>query len=127
MVGVFSAMGLFNDSKALDPEKMPEDKEGKREWVASRMVPFSGRMVVEKLECAFGEGLTPTTKMKKKGGDLKEYVRIFVNDALQPLEFCGTSKLGKGGMESMCALEAFVESQGYARRNGDGDFEKCYN
>ena len=48
------------------------------------------------------------------------YVRVLVNDEVQPLEFCG-------GSEGMCTLADFVESQGYARRSGDGDFEKCYN
>jgi len=66
------------------------------------MVPFAGRMVTEKLECA--------------GGD---FVRIFVDDALQPLEFCG-------GHSGVCSLEAFVRSQRYARNNGEGDFQKCF-
>ena len=60
-------------------------------------------MITEKLRC---------------GG--KEYVRIFVNDALQPLKFCGAESDG------MCELGAFVESQAYARSDGSGDFEKCY-
>lgn len=67
------------------------------------MTPFAGRMATEKLECA--------------GGD---FVRIFVDDALQPLEFCGA------GPSSMCSLSAFVSSQGYARDNGEGDFQKCF-
>ena len=68
------------------------------------MVPFAGRMVTEKLKC--------------NGGD---FVRIFVNDALQPLDFCGADKSG------MCRLENFVESQSYARNNGEGDFQKCFS
>ena len=50
------------------------------------------------------------------------YVRILVNDAVQPLKFCGADD-GNG----MCELEAFVKSQAYARNNGDGDFEKCFD
>jgi hypothetical protein len=50
----------------------------------------------------------------------KEYVRVFVSDALQPLQFCGA----KG--DGMCELGAFVESQAYARSDGFGDFEKCF-
>ncbi|KAH8078392.1 acid phosphatase [Cristinia sonorae] len=110
MVAVYSAMGLFNITRhPLDPKKMHKD----RTWVASKMVPFSSRMVVEKMSCMRG-------KMSKEMGE--EYVRVFVNNALQPLEFCGAKKGGDG----LCTLEAFVESQGYARRSGDGDFEKCY-
>ena len=51
--------------------------------------------------------------------DEEEYVRIFVNDARQPLEFCGAGKDG------MCKLEEFVKSQEYARNDGFGDFEGC--
>jgi hypothetical protein len=51
----------------------------------------------------------------------KEYVRIFVNDALQPLKFC------RAGVNGMCELGEFVKSQAYARRDGAGDFEKCYS
>lgn len=69
------------------------------------MTPFSGRMITEKLRC----------------DDSEEYVRILVNDAVQPLESCGANEDG------MCALSAFVESQAYARSNGDGDWERCFS
>ena len=74
-------------------------------WISSRLVPFAARMMVERLTCEHTEG---------------QLVRIIVNEQVQPLEFCG-----KG--DGLCSLDAFVESQGYARRNGDGDFERCYN
>ncbi|KIP09825.1 hypothetical protein PHLGIDRAFT_22644 [Phlebiopsis gigantea 11061_1 CR5-6] len=111
MVAVYGAMGLFDVSKHLDPTRLPPDED--REWFAGRMVPFSARMVVERLSCGGGDG---------GGGAL---VRIFVNDALQPLEFCndGDEDLAELGL---CTLASFVASQGYARRSGDGDFEKCY-
>lgn len=115
MVAVFSAMGLFNVS--ADPPS-PKKMESKREWTASRMVPFSARMVVEKLACE------DTLRGGHGEGEDTEYVRILVNDDLQPLEFCGAK--GKGEWKGLCVLKKFVESQGYARRNGDGDFEKCY-
>ena len=67
------------------------------------MTPFAGRMVTEKLTCT--------------GGD---FVRIYVDDALQSLEFCGADSSG------MCSLEAFVTSQKYVRNNGEGDFQKCF-
>jgi hypothetical protein len=62
-------------------------------------------MVTERLECGY----------------VKEYVRILVNDELQPLKFCGA------GGDGLCELGAFVESQAYARSDGAGDFEKCFN
>ena len=127
MIPVFAALGLFNVSEPLDPHVLPDylekrhhsrhrdDKYSKskhdalkQKWIASRMVPFSARMVTERLACT-------------RDGEAGAYVRVFVNDELQPLEFCGAGKDG------VCRLEDFVESQGYARRSGDGDFEKCYN
>jgi hypothetical protein len=67
-------------------------------------------MMVEKLECGVRQLPRP------KG----VFVRILVNDAVQPLEFCG-------GIGGLCELHAFVASQGYARHDGNGDFEKCFN
>lgn len=99
MIAIYSAMGLFPQSQAPDPS-LPDPN---RNWLASQLVPFSAQMVTEKVLCG-----------------RKEYVRIFVSDALQPLRFCGA----KG--DGMCELGAFVESQAYARSNGSGDFEKCF-
>ncbi|TBU26108.1 acid phosphatase [Dichomitus squalens] len=122
MVPVFAALGLFDVSEPLDPHALPDyletprgrkhhkhrEDEMRQKWVASRLVPFSARMVTERLACV-------------RDGAAGEYVRVFVNDELQPLEFCGA------GQDGTCALEDFVESQGYARRSGDGDFERCYD
>ena len=98
MIAIYAAMGLFEQSSALNTTK----PSSKRTWLAAKLVPFSARMVVEKLQC----GKT-------------EKVRVLVNDALQPLEFCGS---GNG----VCTLDAFVKSQSYARNNGEGDFERCF-
>lgn len=100
MVAIYSGVGLFRQQVALPPAS----DDPNRTWRVSDMVPFAGRMVTEKLKC-------------KKG----EFVRIFVNDALQPLDFCGADKSG------MCSLEDFVKSQSYARNNGEGDFQKCFS
>jgi len=102
MIAIYSALGLFQQSKHLDPGHPDSD----RTWVVSRMVPFSGRMVTEKVEC-------------DDGRTAKEYVRVLVNDAVQPLQFCG-------GRHGLCELDAFVRSQEYARTDGAGDFDKCF-
>ena len=99
MIAIFAAMGMFKQPRALDPtEPDPE-----RTWRTERMVPFSARTVTERLEC----------------GGVKS-VRVLVNDAVMPLEFCGAD--GDG----VCALDAFAESQAYARNDGEGDWEKCF-
>ncbi|KAJ7217169.1 acid phosphatase [Mycena pura] len=102
MVAIFGALGLFRQPRPLSTA----EPDARRTWHTHEMVPFSGRMVVEKLAC---------------GGE--EYVRILVNDALQPLEFCAPGGRGVG----LCTLSAFVDSQLYASSNGDGEWEKCFS
>jgi hypothetical protein len=99
MIAIYAALGLF--PQTTPPE--PSAPNPQRNWLASRLVPFSAQMITEKLVCG-----------------QKEYVRIFVNDALQPLKFCGAKEDG------LCELGAFVDSQAYARSDGSGDFEKCF-
>jgi len=111
MVSIYSALGLFRQYFLPEQKLDPEHPSVLRTWVLSKMVPFAARMVVEKLECV-GEIPLP----------IGTFVRILVNDAVQPLEFCGgIPVLG------MCELHAFVESQSYARNDGDGDFERCFD
>jgi len=101
MIAIYAAMGLFNiTAHPLDPSGPPPDGST---WRANALVPFSSRMVTERLSC---------------GKETK--VRIFVNDNLQPLEFCGA------GFDGLCSLDDFVASQRFARKNGDGDFELCF-
>ncbi|KAG2339338.1 acid phosphatase [Suillus weaverae] len=102
MVAIYSALGLFPQTRPPNPTRA----DPRRTWVVSRLVPFSGRMITEKVQCS-------------KAGIPGDFIRILINDAIQPLAFCGAG-------DGLCGLEAFVESQIYARRNGAGDFEKCF-
>ncbi|KZT70267.1 phytase [Daedalea quercina L-15889] len=101
IIPVFAAMGLF-PTDPLDPTGAA----GQATWNVSTMVPFAGRMVVERLACAGGEG--------------GKYVRVLVNQAVQPLVFCGAEADG------VCSLDAFVESQAYARSRGNGTWAACF-
>ncbi|KAF9445834.1 phosphoglycerate mutase-like protein [Macrolepiota fuliginosa MF-IS2] len=135
IVAVISAMGLFNgyqtkhtsSAGGLDPTR--QDKS--RVWFLSRIVPFSGRMVVERMECglqlnddAAGRSISVDAKERQHRRAERNdsvYVRILMNDAVQDLEFCeGADKDG------LCPLHAFIRSQAYARENGQGDWEKCF-
>lgn len=112
MVTIYAALGLFEQLHPLDPH-LPDPE---RAWVLSRMVPFAGRMVTEKLQC-----LTSTRPGRSAGMSMAQYVRILVDDKVQPLKFCGAGEHG------LCELSAFVASQAYARADGEGDFEKCFH
>ena len=111
MIAIYSALGLFQQHLLPGQKLDPKNPSPLRTWIASKLVPFSARMVVERLECFE----VPDLPLPKGA-----FIRIFVNDAIQPLEFCG----GVGGL---CELHAFMESQWYARHDGDGDFQKCYD
>ncbi|KAL5487492.1 hypothetical protein ACEPAI_5600 [Sanghuangporus weigelae] len=100
IVAVYGALGLFRQPDDLDLT----NPDPKRTWIASYLVPFSARLVTERLDCS---------------GTIS--VRMLVNDHLQPLEFCGS------GDDGICTLDAFLQRQEYARNDGNGDFEKCFD
>jgi len=99
----------------MDPTKPNSE----RTWKASHLVPFSSRMVVERLRC-WGLPNEEDREDKQHGGGVKK-VRVLVNDQVQPLEFCGASPL-----DGMCTLRKFAESQRFARGNGQGKWEQCF-
>lgn len=101
MIAIYSAIGLLRPPAPLDPLQ-PDPG---RTWVASDIISFSARLVTERVDC---------------GG--QTFVRMFVNDARQEMEFCGADE-----EDRLCRLEAFVQSQGFARSGGDGEFEKCFS
>ncbi|KAF7292630.1 hypothetical protein MIND_01160900 [Mycena indigotica] len=112
IIAIFTAMGLFRQQKALDPTS--RTAESGRTWLASHLVPFSARMTVERLLCGPKEHKTKS-------------VRIFVNDELQPLEFCAGSNADKQMTRAgICKLERFLESQSYARNGGEGEWDECF-
>ena len=123
MIAVYSAMGLFKSSdQPLNVRKIDKG----RIWIASRMVPFSSRLVVERLACQAKRARVTRPKwipfqQGNDGRQAGQYVRVLVNDAVQPLKFCNARQ------EGICSLDAFVKSQEYARRSGNGDFTKCFN
>ncbi|KAJ6572009.1 histidine phosphatase superfamily [Mycena capillaripes] len=110
LIAVFNALGLFPTKKLST--KHPK---ANRIWRASEMMTFSTRMVVEKLVC----------DRSVRGHDTSDaYIRIIVNEIVQPLEFCGARE--SGPWKGLCKFDAFLKSQSYARHNGKGDWEKCF-
>ncbi|KAI5475903.1 acid phosphatase, phytase [Pseudohyphozyma bogoriensis] len=77
-------------------------------WITSQIVPFSGHLVTERLQCS---GTYDGT-----------YVRFLINDQLQPAEFCG-GDLTNGNR--ICTVDDFVASQSYATNNGFGQYLEC--
>ncbi|KAJ7253667.1 phytase [Mycena haematopus] len=110
VIAAFATIGLFPTRKLSTTHPKRH-----RVWRASEIIPFSGRMVVEKITC---DRLAP-------GRDKSDtYIRILVNEVLQPLAFCGAKKTGP--WQGLCQFDAFLKSQAYARNDGYGDWEKCF-
>ncbi|KAF2026250.1 phosphoglycerate mutase-like protein [Setomelanomma holmii] len=94
--GVLAALGLYNRTKPLSNTTI-ESPESAYGFSAAWTVPFASRLYVEKLKC----------KHEKE-----EFVRIIVNDRVQPLEYCGGDKHGR------CKLSAFMKSQSFSKQGG---------
>ncbi|KAH7327619.1 histidine phosphatase superfamily [Rhizoctonia solani] len=100
---ILSALGILRDAKPLPPAG-PIPSSSTQQFVVSKLVPFAGSTVVEKLSC-------PALPAK-------DYVRIIINDAVIPLtDLAPCGKLG--ATEGLCALDKFVESQAFARAGGN--------
>ncbi|GAA6015338.1 hypothetical protein JCM10207_008954 [Rhodosporidiobolus poonsookiae] len=96
---IIAAIGLKN-GPALPATGPPAGQS----WVTSQIVPFSGRLVVERLQCSNGAN-----------------VRFFINDQLQIPTFCAGADSNTG----LCPLSAYVASQEYTRNNGNGEYAQC--
>lgn len=97
MMTIYGAMGLFNRTENLPSDRKLSPKQTLG-YSASWVVPFAGRMVVEKMVC--------------QGQADEELVRVLINDRVVPLQGCNADKLGR------CKLDAFVESQSFSRSGG---------
>lgn len=108
MMSIFAALRLFDSTTSLDTKKVmtPEETAG---FSAAWAVPFSARLVVEKLQCPD----------RWDGQEKEEVVRVLMNDRVVPMWWCGGDQLG------MCTVRKFVKSLEWARRGGD--WEKCWD
>lgn len=102
MTAVLAALGLYNNTKALSNTTV-EGTEESGGYSAAWTVPFAARIYVEKLSCKQAE---------------EEYVRVIVNDRVQPLAFCGGDRYGR------CTLSGFVDSQSFT--SSGGHWEQCF-
>jgi hypothetical protein len=107
MAAIVSALGLFKDDSHLTPLPTTHLPSG-RKWRFGHIAPFSGRLVFERLACS-----DPTSKISIPR------IRILANDAILPLPFCND------GTDEYCTLDAFADSQAYARHGGKQDWERC--
>lgn len=102
MTAIFSALGLYNGTAQLLNTTVVEAHNANG-YSAAWTVPFAARAYVEKMTCS---------------NHASEFVRVIVNDRVQPLTQCGGDSLGR------CTLSKFIASLGFAR--SDGDWSQCF-
>ncbi|KAI4198251.1 MAG: hypothetical protein LQ350_005413 [Teloschistes chrysophthalmus] len=98
MTGIFSALGLFNNTLSLSNTSI----QSTNQYSAASTVPFAARAYFEKMECP-------------GPNHHEEFVRILLNGRVMPLDTCGGDALGR------CTLEKFIQSLSFAREGGRWD------
>lgn len=95
---IYAALGIFNNTAMLSNTTL-ETLQQTNGYSAATTVPFAGRSYFERMQC-------------KGSGAQETYVRLIINDAVQPLVGCGADSLGR------CTLSAFVDAQTFSAQNG---------
>ncbi|SCZ97819.1 BZ3500_MvSof-1268-A1-R1_Chr3-3g06392 [Microbotryum saponariae] len=115
LLPVMSLIGLFQDAPLSPTLPCPM-----RTFVASKLVPFAGRMVVERLQCS---GSYEDGFFSFFGSDA-DYVRILVNDQIMDLSsVCGKDEVLSSG--TVCRLAAFTKAMAKATATATKEFAKC--
>ncbi|KAG8899463.1 hypothetical protein FRC00_001396 [Tulasnella sp. 408] len=115
---MIAALGILNDPQPL-PAHLPSPKN--HLFVASKLVPFSTSLVVEKLACPRQAHFQ--SRDRAVGGakfeEREEYVRMILNEGVVPLDLVECGRIGVN--LGMCRLEDFVQSQSFSQHGGDWD------
>ena len=102
LTGIFSAMGLYNETEPLLNRTL-QDINDTKGYSASWTVPFAARAYFEKMSCV---------------GESEEFVRVVINDRVLPLKTCGGDDFGR------CSLSAFLDSLSFAKTGGN--WNQCF-
>ncbi|KAL9621763.1 MAG: hypothetical protein Q9160_003881 [Pyrenula sp. 1 TL-2023] len=98
IIAIFSALGLFNETRNLDRNRRQSTAETAG-FAASWVVPFGARAYLERMRC-------------ESPGGPKEWVRFLVNDRIVPLSYCPPDTHGR------CLLNTFLEKLTFAKQGG---------
>ncbi|KAF9059355.1 histidine phosphatase superfamily [Rhodocollybia butyracea] len=107
MAGILNELGLFRQAKDLSLKKRDDSSDYK----ASALVPFAGRIVLERMTCETSSPKEGNEEVTQHGPRIErqiqslsnqQFVRVLVNDALQPLKWCGAE-------DGMCKVAKFVK------------------
>ncbi|ORX34649.1 histidine phosphatase superfamily [Kockovaella imperatae] len=118
MIEIMAAMGLARQHGNLLTDKLPD----KRSYMISELIPFGSRIVFERIGCQLGNW-EPDPEGGQPEDERKNYLRVFINDALDPLDslMCSQSGFFEHGM---CEVDIWVDSQSFAQKTVD--WNVCY-
>ncbi|SCV71203.1 BQ2448_2791 [Microbotryum intermedium] len=117
LLAVMTLLGLFHDSPLSPTLPCPM-----RTFVASQMIPFGARIVVERLSCT-GNGFWDDLAAKLSHLPTR-FVRVLVNDRAMGLgHICPEDEVSEQG--TLCRLVAFGKSLGPTLEQATKEFEKC--
>lgn len=103
MVSILAAIGIFNNTSPLSNTTV-QDAAETNGFSTSWLTPFGGRIYFEKLICQHADAK-----------DNEEYIRIIINDRVQPMHACGGDEHGR------CRLSDFLASLSFAKKGGRWD------
>ena len=103
MISILAAMGVFNNTKPLSNTTV-QDAIETNGFSTSWLISFGARIYFEKMVCR-----QPDAKQQD------EYVRVIINDRVQPMRSCGGDELGR------CKLSNFLASLSFAKMGGRWD------
>lgn len=122
MLPIYAALGLHRPSSDLPTEGRAGTDSP---WVASKLVPFTARLAVEKYSCGHAPAadlnLNGRTSEGKDPEPRKEWVRIVNNDRVIDVPACSNSRAG-----GLCELGAFIDTLGYALSGAPDDWARCH-
>lgn len=107
MAPIYAALGIHKPSAPLPIDRIVDSP-----WVASRLVPFAARLVVEKYSCENSDVNERTVS--------REWVRILNNDKVINVPGCADTRAG-----GLCELGAFIDTLQYALSGAADDWVKC--
>ncbi|SCZ96532.1 BZ3500_MvSof-1268-A1-R1_Chr8-2g10271 [Microbotryum saponariae] len=117
MLAVMSLLNLFLDSALSTTLPCPM-----RSFITSKMVPFAGRIVFERLSCT-GNGFWASIK-QTIGASSGAFVRVVVNDEVIDIRhICHEDAVLENG--TMCSLESFTAGVDIVQYEKMSRFAQC--
>jgi hypothetical protein len=90
-----------------------------RKWKTSHLLPFLGHITIERLACDVEE-------FAEEDGESRDFVRVVINGAPQPLPYCNDGPGGSCGLEEFAQhvkdrVEMYKDQEGACKKADEDD------